>query len=145
MLCLRVLAVLMLMVVPALATELTREQVTQDLQFFRDVWASKDRSYTPISRSRMLAFIDGRIKNARPMEKAELALVFAEAASFSENNHTLAEIYNAKDVFHSLPISFWWFPEGAIVTRAHPQFRRTAGCQDSFDWKCSRRASSCKN
>jgi hypothetical protein len=63
------------------------------------------------------------------MDKAELALTFSEAAAFTGNDHTLIGIYNAPDVFHALPISFWWFPEGAIVTRTHPDYRRLLGAR----------------
>src|SRR6267142_1763486 len=105
-------------------SNLTKEQIKQDLTYFRDSWVPLDRSFTPETRAQMIVFINHQISDAHAMDKAELALVLSEAAAFSGNDHTLMGIYNAEGVFHSLPLSFWWFPEGAMVTRAHPDYRR---------------------
>lgn len=37
------------------------------------------------------------------MDKAELALIFSEAAAFTGNDHTLIGIFSAPDVFHAHP------------------------------------------
>jgi len=111
------------------SNDLTSAQVAQDLTYFRDSWVPLDRSFSPAARAKMLEFIDQQISSAHAMHKAELALILGQAAAFSGNDHTLIEIYNAREVFHPLPISFWWFPEGAIVTRAHPAYRRFLGAR----------------
>jgi hypothetical protein len=108
---------------------LTREQVAADLIFFRDQWAPRERSFTPESRARMLDFVRRRIAEARPMEKTELALLMSRAMAFSGNNHTNTPWWNEVDAFEVVPISFWWFPEGAIVTRAHPDQRDLLGAE----------------
>jgi hypothetical protein len=108
---------------------LTRDAVIQDLTYFRDVWAVKEKAYTPETRAAMLRFVDARIAAAQPMERWELALVFAEAQAMSGNDHTDGSYPFAEGLFHTLPISFWDFPEGFVVTRAHPEFRRLLGAR----------------
>ncbi len=111
----------------AAAEPLTKESVEKDLRYFREVWAGKERAYAPEDRARMLAFVDARIASAKPMERWELALVFAEAMAMSGNDHTDGEYPFTPDLFTVLPISLWDFPEGLVVTRAHPEFRRLLG------------------
>jgi hypothetical protein len=123
------LAVVLCLSAAAGAEPLTKDAVVQDLRYFRDVWASKEKAYTPEARARMLAFIDARIAGARPMERWELALIFAEAQAMSGNNHTDSGYPYAEGLFRTLPISFWDFPEGFVVTRAHPDFRRLLGAR----------------
>jgi hypothetical protein len=112
---------------PTGAVTLPAAAVVEDLRYFRDVCAPKDRSYSDDARARMGAFVDDRIAHAKPMERYELALIFAEAQALSGNNHTESEFLAEADLFHPLPIAYWLFPEGAIVTRAHPEFRRLLG------------------
>jgi hypothetical protein len=114
---------------PPSTSTLTRQQVILDLTYFRDTWAKMDRSYTTDTRRQMVTFIDQQIATAHPMDKAGLALILSEAAALTDNDHTLIGIYNTPDVFHTLPISFWWFPEGAIITRAHPGYRQLLGAK----------------
>jgi hypothetical protein len=114
---------------PVWATPLTTQQVVEGLKYFRDVWAPKDRSFTPESRRQLSEFINRQIAKARPLEKADLALICAEAASFSGNDHTLIDIYKTPGIFHPLPIAFWWFPEGAIVTSTDPQHQELLGAR----------------
>jgi len=111
------------------AEPLPAAAVVQDLTFFRDVWAVKDRSFTPETRKQMTAFIDAQIAKAAPMERTGLALIFSQAEAFSGNNHTQSDFFGEENLFHSLPISFWIFPEGAMVTRAHPQDRDLLGAK----------------
>lgn len=113
----------------ASAEPLGRDAVVQDLRYFRDVWAGREKSYGPEARARMLAFVDARIASARPMERWELALVFAEAMAMSGNNHTDGEFPFEPGLFTVLPVSLWDFPEGLVVTRAHPEFRRLLGAR----------------
>lgn len=108
---------------------LTREQVAADLVFFRDQWAPRERSYTPETRARMLAFVEREIANARPMTRTDLALVYSRAMAFTGNNHTKTRWWNEVDAFQVAPFSFWWFPEGAMVTRAHPDQRDLLGAE----------------
>lgn len=112
---------------PAMADPLPAAAVVQDLIYFRDVWAAKDRSFSPQAHDRLVAFINDEIAKAVPMERADLALVFSEAEAFSGNDHTQSDFFAEPDLFHSLPISFWLFPEGAVVTRAHPAHRDLLG------------------
>lgn len=114
---------------PAGAVTLPAASVVEDLRYFRDVWAAKDRSYGDDARARMVAFIDDHIAHARSMERYDLALIFAEAQALSGNSHTESEFFAVDGLFHPLPISFWLFPEGAIVTRACPEFRRLLGAK----------------
>lgn len=118
-----------LSVAPAAAGELTREQVIQDLRFFRDVYAAKERAWSPEARGRMAAYIDAQIAVAGSMTRARLALVFARAQAFSDNNHTQNDLFDDEDDFHVLPIAFWWFTEGAVITRAHPAQRDLIGAR----------------
>jgi len=112
---------------PAAAAPLPTSAVIQDLTYFRDVWAAKDRSFSPQAHDRLVAFIDGEIARAAPMERADLALVFSQAEAFSGNDHTQSDFFAEPDLFHGLPISFWLFPEGGVVTRAHPTERDLLG------------------
>src|SRR5258708_3425224 len=80
----------------------------------------KDRSFTPEARIKMRAFLAEEIVRARSMERTDLALILAQAQAMSGNNHTQSDYFNEPDLFHSVPISFWFFQEGAMVTRAHP-------------------------
>src|SRR5579859_5667190 len=77
-----------LMATPAAAEPLPAPSVVQDLTFARDVWAVRERSFSPEARTRMLAFLGDQIAHARPMERTELALVFSEAQAMSGNDHT---------------------------------------------------------
>jgi hypothetical protein len=111
------------------AAPMTREQVAADLAFFRDQAAPKDRSFTPETRERMRAFIAAAIDHARPMERYELALELAEAQALSGNAHSYSDFLSEEGLFHPLPVTFWKFEEGAIVTRAHPAFTRLLGAR----------------
>ena len=104
---------------PARSEPLPATAVIQDLTYTRDVWAAKDRSFSPEARTKMLAFLAGEILQAHPMERTDLALILAQAQAMSGNNHTQSDYFNEPDLFHGVPISFWFFPEGAMVTRAH--------------------------
>lgn len=106
--------------IPARSEPLPASAVIQDLTYARDVWAAKDRSFSPEARIGMLAFLAEETMGARSMERTDLALILAQAQAMSGNNHTQSDYFNEPDLFHSLPISFWFFPEGAMVTRAHP-------------------------
>jgi hypothetical protein len=108
---------------------LTREQVVADLLFFRDQWAPREQAYNAQSRARMLEFVNSRIASARPMEKTDLALIFSRAMAFTGNNHTNTPWWDEVGAFEVVPVSFWWFPEGAIVTRAHPDQRDLLGAE----------------
>ena len=114
---------------PAHAEPMPAGAVVQDLIFFRDVWAAKEKSFAAEARARMLAFVGEQIAHPRAMERWELALVCFEAAAFSGNNHTQPEFFEEAGLFHTLPISFWLFSDGAFVTRAHPGFRRLLGAR----------------
>jgi hypothetical protein len=114
---------------PAAAEPLTKDAVEKDLRYFRDVWAEKEKAYTPEARARLLAFVDAQLGSARPMEKWELALLFSEAMAMSGNDHTDGEYPFTSGIFTVLPVSFWEFPEGFVVTRAHPDFKRLLGAR----------------
>jgi len=111
----------------AASVPLTKEQVRADLLFFRDQWAPREHAYTDETRARMNAFIDAQIAAARPMGRAELALIMSRAMAFTGNNHTKTRFFQEEGSFSVVPISFWWFPEGAMVTRAHPDHRDLLG------------------
>ena len=95
----------------------------------RHVWAAKEKSFSPETRARMVAFVNDQIAHSRVLERWELALVFSEAAAFSGNNHTQPDFFGEDGLFHSLPFSFWLFSDGAYVTRAHPDYRRLLGAR----------------
>lgn len=113
----------------AFAAPLTREQVIADLTFFRDQWAPRERAYTPETRARMLAYVERQIAEARPMDQTALALIFSRAMAFTGNNHTKTRWFQEVGSFQVVPLSFWWFPEGAMVTRAHPDQRDLIGAE----------------
>ena len=113
----------------AAGAPLTREQVIADLAFFRDQWSPRERSYTPETRARMLAYIERQIADARPMDQNDLALIFSRAMAFTGNNHTVTRWFQEVGSFHVVPFSFWWFPEGAMVTRAHPSQQDLLGAE----------------
>jgi hypothetical protein len=115
--------------VSARADPLSASDVVKDLTYFRDVWAAKERGYSPADRKRMVAFVDNEIAHAKPMERTQLALVFSEAQAMSGNAHTQRNYFGEENLFHTLPISFWLFPEGAIITRAHPDDRDLLGAK----------------
>ena len=54
-------AAALVIVRPARAEPMTADAAVQDLIFFRDVWAAKEKSFTPEARARMLAFIGAGI------------------------------------------------------------------------------------
>jgi hypothetical protein len=83
----------------------------------------------PGARRRMLAFVNDQIARAQPMERWRLALTFSRAMAFSGNNHTKTRFFEEEGSFHVAPFSFWWFSEGAIVTRAHPSQRDLLGAR----------------
>jgi hypothetical protein len=124
-----VLAGLWLPAVPAVAQELGRDAVVTDLTFLRDQWAPKDRSFSDGQRGRMIAFVDTEIREARPMTRADLALEFAQAEAYANNAHTYSDLLSEEGLFHTLPITFWQFDEGPIVTRTHPAFARLLGAR----------------
>ncbi|MGZ8407279.1 MAG: hypothetical protein ACXWVJ_04555, partial [Caulobacteraceae bacterium] len=92
-------------------------------------YAAKDRSYSPAARLQMRAYLNARIAEHRSLTRAEVALAFAEAQAFTGNNHTQNDIFDEEDDFHPLPISFWWFTEGAVITRAHPAYKQLIGAR----------------
>lgn len=108
---------------------LPKASVVEDLTFFRDVYAPKERSYTPQTRAEMKRFVDDAIAHAKAMPRYALALEFAQAQAISNNAHTYSDYFDIDGLFHPLPVSFWEFPEGPIVTRAHPDFRRLLGAK----------------
>lgn len=120
---------LLLFSAASLAEPLTVGQVMADLQYFRDTWTPREKSFTPETRQQSIDFINNQIASAHPMGRADLALVFPQAAAFSGNNHTLIYLYDVPGLFHSLPFSFWWFSEGAVVTRTHPEYRQLLGAR----------------
>jgi hypothetical protein len=111
------------------ANDLSRDAVVQDLSYFRDVWAPKERAFTPETRAKFNAFVADQIAKARPMSRAELALVFAQGEAYTANAHSLASYLQTDGLFRTLPISFWTFADGAFVTRAHPSFRELLGAR----------------
>src|SRR6185503_11530822 len=98
---------------PDSVVRLTAAQVTTDLTYFRDVYAVRERAYTPKARARMLAFINRQINEAKSMTREQLALVIAEAQAFTGNNHTQDRVFGGERNFHVVPVAFWWFTEGA--------------------------------
>jgi len=114
---------------PLAERQLTRDQVLADLVFFRDVWGPKDRSYSDANREAMRKLIDTEIARAQPMRTVDLALTFERAMALSGNNHTHTRFFNEPGSFSVVPVSFWWFPEGAIVTRAHPDHADLLGAR----------------
>src|SRR5262245_35710350 len=111
------------------AEPVTREQVVADLEFLRDRWAPLEHSLTAETRQQMLQFVETQIANPTPGSKADLALTLARAMAFTGNNHTHPNFFFEPGSFRVVPISFWWFPEGAIVTRAHPDQRDLLGAR----------------
>ena len=107
--------------------ELPAASVVQDLTYLRDVWIPKEHSFTDSTRKRALAFIDDQVRHARPMRRAEVALIFSEAQAFSANNHTQTDYFREEGLFTSLPISFWIFADGAVITRAQSKYRDLLG------------------
>lgn len=114
---------------PVLGQELGRDAVVTDLTFLRDQWAPKDRSFSEEQRRRMIVYVDEEIREARPMKRTELALEFAQAEAFANNAHTYSDLLSEEGLFHTLPITFWQFAEGPIVTRTHPDFTRLLGAR----------------
>lgn len=108
---------------------LTRAQVIADLEFFRDQYAPRERAYTDATRAEMARFINAEIASARPMRVVDLVLVMSRAMAFTDNNHTRVNFFREVGSYTVAPISFWWFPEGAIVTRAHPDQRDLLGAR----------------
>ncbi|MEO6579985.1 MAG: hypothetical protein ABIN83_02390, partial [Sphingomicrobium sp.] len=109
--------------------QMSSDEVASDLRYFRDVYAPKERAYTDQTRAAMVRFIEGQLATARPMTRAEIALIFSEAQALSGNNHTQSEFFDTESEFHPLPISFWWFTEGAVITRVHPGFEALLGAR----------------
>jgi len=111
---------------PAPAAEpLNRDAVVQDLTYFRDVWAPRERAFTPDTRAKFNAFVDDEIARARPMSRAELALVLERGQAYTGNAHSATNYGDG--IFHTLPISFWIFADGPVVTRAQPDYRELLG------------------
>lgn len=106
-----------------------KSAIISDLIYFRDVWAPKDLSFSADARRQMLRFINDNIAHAHAIQRTELALIFAEAQAYSQNDHTYSDYPNEDGLFQALPISFWQFAEGPIVTRAHPQFKHLLGAR----------------
>jgi hypothetical protein len=109
------------------ADQLGREAVIQDLLYFRDVWAQQERAFTPETRAKFDAFVADEIGRARPMSRAELALIFAKGEAYTGNAHTATTYRDG--LFHTLPISFWIFADGPVVTRALPDYRDLLGAR----------------
>jgi len=111
------------------AEVLPASAVAADLAYLRDVWAARERSLTPAARARVASFIDAHLERPRAMERHELALLFWEAQALTGNNHSQSSFLDVDGLFTSLPFSCWFFPEGAVVTRAHPDYRRLLGAR----------------
>lgn len=104
---------------------LSRATVVEDLTYFRDVWAPKERAFTPQARARFNAFVGQEIANARAISRSELALIFARGQAYTGNAHSATNY--AEGLFHPLPISFWIFADGAVVTGTDPAYRDLLG------------------
>jgi hypothetical protein len=111
------------------ADRLTRNAVVEDLIYFRDGWAPKERAFTPQARAQFDAFVADRIAKARPMSRTQLALLFAQGEAYTGNAHSASNYFQVDGLFHTLPISFWTFADGPFVTRAHPSFRDLLGAR----------------
>ena len=112
-------------VAPAPSTgQLSRDAVIHDLVYFRDAWAPKERSFTPDTRAQFNTFIADQISRARPMSKAELALVFAQGEAYTRNAHSEPSYLQTDGLFHTLPISFWTSPSCARSTAMPGRYLR---------------------
>lgn len=109
------------------ANLMSKAAVIEDLTYFRDVWAPKERALTPQARARFVSFINDEIASARPMSRAALALVFARGQAFTGNGHSGSNY--AEGLFHSLPIGFWLFGDGAFVTGTARDHRDLIGAR----------------
>jgi len=108
---------------------MTQNAVVEDLTYFRDVWAPKERAFTPEARAQFNAFIADQIAKARPMSRVQLALLFARGEAYTGNAHSASNYFQVDGLFHTLPISFWTFADGPFVTRAHPGFQELLGAR----------------
>lgn len=106
---------------------MNKAAVIEDLTYFRDVWAPRERALTPEARARFDAFINNEIAVASPMRRAELALVFARGQAFTGNGHSGSNY--AEGLFHPLPVNFWIFADGAFVTGAARDHRDLLGAR----------------
>jgi hypothetical protein len=106
---------------------LSRTAVIDDLTYFRDVWAPKERAFTPETRIKFNAFVSDEIANARPMSRSGLALIFARGQAYTGNAHSATNY--GEGLFHTLPISFWIFADGPVVTRTEPGYRDLLGAR----------------
>src|SRR5579864_8277691 len=111
------------------AESMTRNAVVEDLTYFRDVWAPKERAFTPQSLARFNAFVSHEIAMARPMSRAELAILFARGEAFTGNAHSATNYFRIDGLFHTLPISFWTFADGPFITRTDPSLRELLGAR----------------
>jgi hypothetical protein len=106
---------------------LSRATVIDDLTYFRDVWAPKERAFTPEARIRFNAFVSDEIASARPMSRSGLALIFARGQAYTGNAHSATNY--GEGLFHPLPISFWIFADGPVVTGTEPGYRDLLGAR----------------
>ncbi|MEG3178877.1 hypothetical protein U1872_21835 [Sphingomonas sp. RB3P16] len=106
---------------------MNKAAVIEDLTYFRDVWAPRERALTPEARARFVSFINDEIASARPMRRADLALVFARGQAFTGNGHSGSNY--AEGLFHPLPVNFWIFSDGAFVTGTARDHRDLLGAR----------------
>ncbi len=107
---------------PALAAE----QMQEDLQYLRDTWAQKDKSFSSENRAVFKTVVNATLARTHELTPAEFSLEVARAVALSGNGHTNADL---GPYLHALPFKAVWFEEGLYVVRTHPAYRELLGAR----------------
>lgn len=108
---------MVVLVAHAQPPKLGPSQMSQDLEFLRDVWGPKDVSFTPKTRATFNRIVDNLIKRASTLTPVDFSLGILRAVASSGNGHTSARL---DPYFHGLPFRAVWFSDGLFIVRTHP-------------------------
>ena len=90
----------------------------QDLTVARDVFLSRDRSYSPTARRAAHAEIERARSRIARLSDQQIVASLARAAALSDNAHTRAYLLRNRSYWRRYPIRVWRFPDGWYVVAA---------------------------
>lgn len=106
---------------------LTAAEMREDLVFLRDVWATKDESFSRDERRAFDRIVTDAIARADRLDFVSFWMAVSSAVALSRNGHTNVDA----DVppLPGLPFRAWWFRDGLHVVEAEPAYAELLGAR----------------
>jgi hypothetical protein len=119
--------------------KLTPLQMRQDLEFLRDVWAKRDKSFSPQQTRAFNQVVADSIAQVDQLDSVAFWMQVSRAIALSGNGHTNINADNPP--FAGLPWNAWWFRDGLYIVQTEPSYSQLLGARiDKFGTKSSEQA-----